>query len=436
MTYEEAMEFLYSQLPMFSRIGPAAYKNNLDNIIALSEHLGNPHLNFKSIHVAGTNGKGSTSHMLAAIFQECGYKTGLYTSPHIKDFGERIRINGEMIDREFVANFTQKMKSICLNVKPSFFEMTVVMAFEYFSVHKVDFAIIETGLGGRLDSTNIISPILSVITNIGYDHTNLLGETLTQIASEKAGIIKQNTPVVIGETLPETKTVFEKKANDINAEVHYAESYYQILESSPEKNQLRCKVYDSIHQKKEEYILDLPGKYQIKNLRTVLTATSVLNTLNYRISEVQIKSALSKVKKTTGLRGRWDVISRNPDVICDVGHNKDGITEILSHLEQYYPNSRPHFILGFVNDKDVSSVLELLPKNGKYYFTNSHIPRALPHQQLQIIAFEKNISGESFDDVNKAIHAALKNASKEDVIVVCGSFFIIAEVNESAFVEM
>lgn len=435
MTYDEAIEFLFAQLPMFSRIGPAAYKNNLDNSIALSESLGNPHHNFKSIHIAGTNGKGSTSHMLAAILQSCGYRTGLYTSPHIKDFRERIRINGEMIGREFVASFTEKTKSICLEMKPSFFELTVAMAFEYFSTGNVDIAIIETGLGGRLDSTNIISPILSVITNIGYDHTNLLGETLTQIASEKAGIIKQNTPVVIGETLPETKPVFEKKANDINAEVHYAESYYQILESSPEKNQLRCKLHDSIHQKMSEYLLDLPGKYQIKNLRTVLTAISLLNQMGYNVNDNQIKTSLAQVKKSTGLKGRWDLVSEKPDLICDVGHNKDGIKEIISHLQQYYPKRQTHFIMGFVNDKDVSSVLGLFPKEGKYYFSNAHIPRAMPHQELRALAAEKNIFGESFDDVNEAIRSALNNAAKEDVVIVCGSFFVVAEVDESAFIE-
>ena len=436
MTYEEAIEFLYSQLPMFSRIGAAAYKNNLDNIISLSDTLGNPHQHFKTIHIAGTNGKGSTSHMLAAIFQECGYKTGLYTSPHIKDFRERIRINGEMIDKEFVSCFTKKTKSLCAELQPSFFELTVAMAFEYFSREKVDIAIIETGLGGRLDSTNIIAPLLTIITNIGYDHVNLLGDSLEKIAFEKAGIIKQNTPVVIGETLPETKTIFEEKAKTMNAPVHYAENYFQILNTSIEKDKQLISLYNNAEQTTIKFLLDLSGMYQLKNLRTVLTAMSVLKNMNFIIEEEKIQTALSQVKKSTGLRGRWDIISRSPDLICDVGHNKDGIKEIISQLNQHYPNSNLYFVLGFVNDKDVSGVLELFPETAKYYFTNAHIPRAMSHADLKTLAQKKNLKGNSFDHVNEAISSALQYAAKEDVIVVCGSFFIVAEIDESALVQI
>ena len=430
MTYEEALSYLYSQLPMFSRIGAAAYKKDIHNTVALCEALGNPQTKFKSIHIAGTNGKGSTSHMLAAMLQQQGYKTGLYTSPHIKDFGERIRINGNMIDEDFVVSFTEKTKSICKDIEPSFFELTVAMAFEYFALHKVDIAVIETGLGGRLDSTNIINPILSIITNIGYDHTNLLGNTLEAISFEKAGIIKTNTPVVIGEYLPETKPVFEEKATEMNAPILYASEIYKatLLENS---NQfLKCEVRDNTNQHAEIFSLDLNGNYQLKNLRTVLAAEKILATIGFEIDEPNEKFALANVKTITGLKGRWDVVSEKPLCIHDVAHNKDGINALLQQLKESHQNSNYHFVIGFVNDKDISSVLELLPNNANYYFTNAHIPRALAHAELKSLANEKNLIGESYDDVNEAINAAKKMANENDVIIVCGSFFILAEVNQ------
>ncbi len=429
MTYEEALSYLYSQLPMFSRIGAAAYKVDIHNTVALCEALGNPQTKFKSIHIAGTNGKGSTSHMLAAMLQQQGYKTGLYTSPHIKEFGERIRINGNMIDNNFVVSFTEKTKSICQDIQPSFFELTVAMAFEYFALHEVDIAVIETGLGGRLDSTNIINPILSVITNIGYDHMNLLGNTLESISFEKAGIIKTNTPVVIGEYLQETKPVFEKKAHEMNAPIFYASEIYEttLLENSHQF--LKCKVTDKSNQHSEIFTLDLNGNYQLKNLRTVLAAEKIVATLGFEIDEPNEKLALANVKTITGLKGRWDVVSEAPLCIHDVAHNKDGISALLHQLEENHPESNYHFVIGFVNDKDISSVLELLPKEANYYFTNAHIPRALPHAELKGLANEKNLVGESYDDVNDAITAAKKMANENDVIIVCGSFFILAEVN-------
>jgi len=430
MTYEEALSYLYSQLPMFSRIGAAAYKVDIHNTVALCEVLGNPQNKFKSIHIAGTNGKGSTSHMLAAMLQQQGFKTGLYTSPHIKDFGERIRINGKMIDKDFVVSFTEKTKSICQDIQPSFFELTVAMAFEYFALHEVDIAIIETGLGGRLDSTNIINPILSIITNIGYDHTNLLGNTLEAISFEKAGIIKTNTPVVIGEYLPETKPVFEKKALEMNAPIFYASEIYEVTLLENSNQFLKCEVKDNTNQHTEIFSLDLNGNYQLKNLKTVLAAEKILSTLGFEIDEPNEKFALANVKTITDLKGRWDVVSEKPLCIHDVAHNKDGIHALLQQLEENHNNANYHFVIGFVNDKDISSVLDLLPNNANYYFTNAHIPRALPHAELKSMANEKNLNGESYDDVNEAISAAKKIANENDVIVVCGSFFILAEVNQ------
>jgi dihydrofolate synthase/folylpolyglutamate synthase len=429
MTYEEALSYLYSQLPMFSRIGAAAYKVDIHNTVALCESLGNPQNKFKSIHIAGTNGKGSTSHMIAAMLQQQGFKTGLYTSPHIKDFGERIRINGNMIDKDFVISFTEKTKSICKDIEPSFFELTVAMAFEYFALHKVDIAVIETGLGGRLDSTNIINPILSIITNIGYDHTNLLGNTLEAISFEKAGIIKNNTPVVIGEYLPETKPVFENKAREMNAPILYASEIYEVTLLENSNQFLKCEVKDSTNQHAEIFSLDLNGNYQLKNLKTVLAAEKILATLGFEIDEPNEKSALAHVKTITGLKGRWDVVSEKPLCIHDVAHNKDGINALLQQLKESHQNSNYHFVIGFVNDKDISSVLELLPNNAHYYFTNAHIPRALPHAELKSLANKKNLIGKSYDDVNEAISTAKKMANENDVIIVCGSFFILAEAN-------
>jgi len=429
MTYEEALSYLYSQLPMFSRIGAAAYKVDIHNTVALCEALGNPQNKFKSIHIAGTNGKGSTSHMLAAMLQQEGFKTGLYTSPHIKDFGERIRINGNMIDKDFVVSFTEKTKSICQDIQPSFFELTVAMAFEYFALHKVDIAVIETGVGGRLDSTNIINPILSIITNIGYDHTNLLGNTLEAISFEKAGIIKNNTPVVIGEYLPETKPVIENKAREMNAPILYASEIYEVTLLENSNQFLKCEVKDSTNQNAEIFSLDLNGNYQLKNLKTVLAAEKILATLGFEIDEPNEKFALAHVKTITGLKGRWDVVSEKPLCIHDVAHNKDGINALLQQLKESHQNSNYHFVIGFVNDKDITSVLELLPNNAHYYFTNAHIPRALPHAELKSMANAKNLKGDSFDDVNEAITAAKKMANENDVIIVCGSFFILAEVN-------
>ena len=433
MNYQETLQYLYSQLPMFSRIGPAAYKKDIHNTVELCNAIGNPQNKFKSIHVAGTNGKGSTSHMLAAALQQQGYKTGLYTSPHLKDFGERIRINGAMIDPEFVIQFTEKTKTICKTIQPSFFELTVAMAFEYFADQKVDIAVIETGLGGRLDSTNIINPVLSVITNIGLDHTQLLGNTLEAIATEKAGIIKDSTPVVIGEVLRETKNIFEEKANSTNSSILFAEDHYEISAKEHRNNQMVCNVFNKKTQETKELITDLNGLYQTKNLKTFLTSIDVLNKIGFAIEEENLISAVTNIKKLTGLRGRWDIISNDPTIILDVAHNKDGIQNLLNQLNSNYPNSKFHFVLGFVNDKDINSILDLLPVEAAYYFTNAHIERALSHEKLKLLSIEKNINGDSFDDINQAIISAKNNAQKNDVIIACGSFFTLAEINENQF---
>ena len=418
---------------MFSRIGPAAFKKDLHNTQALCKSLGNPERKFKCIHVAGTNGKGSTSHMIAAILQESGYKTGLYTSPHIKDFRERIRINGKMIEESFVVDFVQKTRELSESIQPSFFELTVAMAFDYFAANQVDVAVIETGLGGRLDSTNVVNPVLSVITNIGMDHMNMLGNTLQEIAAEKAGIIKKNTPVVIGETLPETMPVFEAKAREMNAPLYMAKNYFQAKVSASTGNKLTFYVDDLLRGLTLKYTLGLSGHYQEKNLRTVLTVTDILNNSGFHLNKMAIGHALENVQSITGLYGRWDVLRADPAVILDVGHNEDGIRQILQQLSLNYPENRLHFVLGFVNDKDIRNILSLFPAGARYYYTNAHIPRALPYGQLKEIAATCSLHGVGFDDVNDAIISAINVAGKKDAVMVCGSFFIIAEVDTGLF---
>lgn len=433
MTYQETIDYLFAQLPMFSRIGAAAYKEDLDNTIALCKEVGNPHTTFKSIHIAGTNGKGSTSHMLAAILQQAGYKTGLYTSPHLKDFRERIKINGAMITEDFVIDFVQRTKKISEEIHPSFFELTVVMAFDYFAQEKVDFAIIETGLGGRLDSTNIITPILSVITNIGYDHMNILGDTLEKIAAEKAGIIKKDIPVVIGEYLPETKDIFIDKAYKEHAPLYFAQEEYAIGDVRSTTKELRIELKNIDNHQRANFVLDLNGLYQRKNLRTVICAINILQKNGVAIKEECIHSALSNVKKLTGLHGRWDVIHENPTVVLDVAHNEDGIQQVLMQVEQIaasnMQSAKVHFVIGMVKDKEVSKVLSLLPSDALYYFTNAHIPRAMSAIELQEKAKAYNLLGNCFDEVNDAIAAAKANATAADLIIVCGSVFLVGEVN-------
>ena len=434
MNYQQTIDYLYAHLPMFSRIGVAAYKADLHNTIELCKALGDPHTKFKSIHIAGTNGKGSTSHMLAAILQQAGYKTGLYTSPHLKDFRERIKINGQMISEEFVVDFVQRTKSISESVEPSFFELTVAMAFDYFEKQKVDIAVIETGLGGRLDSTNIITPVLSVITNIGYDHMNILGNTLEEIAAEKAGIIKPNVPVVIGEYLPQTKNIFLSKAKEMNAPVYLSQDEYEVSNINYTVRSLCCDVRSIRHNITESFELDLNGLYQVKNLCTVLSAEGILMQQDFKIKNADEKKALKKVKSLTGFYGRWDVIHEQPAIILDVAHNEDGIKQLLKQLSLVSPDSSAiHFVMGMVRDKDVTKILSILPKDARYYFSNAHIDRALPHEELKNKAAGCGLTGESFDDVNLALKAARKRAAPGDTIVVCGSVFLVAEADTSLF---
>lgn len=403
-TYQETIDWLFTNLPMFQRVGASAMKADLTNITALCEYLGNPQNKFKTVHIAGTNGKGSTSHMLASIFQEAGYKTGLTTSPHLKDFRERIRVNSVMANEEFVVDFVNKHEQKIIDQQASFFEIAIAMAFEYFAQQKVDIAIIETGLGGRLDSTNIILPELSVITNIGLDHTHFLGDTLDKIAFEKAGIIKPNTAVVIGETTTETKPVFMKVAQERNAEIILAEEkHFQDLPS------------------------DLKGSYQIKNKRTVLTAIEKLQKQGWKISTENITNGLLNVVKNTNLRGRWDILSHKPLIVADTAHNPHGLVEVSKQInEQAY--NQLHLVLGFVNDKDVLSILNFFPKKATYYFCEPNVPRKYDIDELYKIIPEEIKDKHFFDSVEKALNAAKKNASENDMIYIGGSTFVVAEV--------
>ena len=421
MNYNQTIEYLYNSLPVFHHIGGAAYKPGLENSIRLMNVLENPQNKYKTIHVAGTNGKGSVSHFLSAILQSAGYKVGLYTSPHLVDFKERIRVNGEMISEQYVIDFVENNTNLFEIVKPSFFETTMAMAFNYFAYCEVDVAVIEVGLGGRLDSTNIINPVLSVITNISFDHTQFLGDTLEKIAFEKAGIIKPNTPVVIGESLPETKSVFFEKAKNENAEIIFAEDKYYI----------KCVDFEDVNivvdaPGFEEMRIGLRGEYQRKNVTTTLTAIDKLKSIGFDISEKNIRNGFENVMKLTGLQGRWQILQKKPVVIIDTGHNKAGIQYVVNQLNDSI-FKKLHFVIGMVNDKDISGVLTLLPKNADYYFTNANIMRALKAEELKEQAEKFDLKGNTYSSVEKAIKAALKNATKEDMIFIGGSNFVVGE---------
>lgn len=436
MNYAETLDYLFAKLPMFSRLGAAAYKKDLTNTLLLCEALGNPQQQFKTVHIAGTNGKGSTSHMLAAILQTGGYTTGLYTSPHLKDFRERIKINGAMCSEEFVVRFTERIKPLIETIAPSFFEITVAMAFTWFAEQKVDIAVIETGLGGRLDSTNIIEPVLSIITNIGWDHMNMLGNTLPDIAAEKAGIIKKNIPVVIGEWLPETKPVFEKQYNKVNAETAtlpsfiFASEERWITDWQYEHHLLEVTVARQPSDDRHQYRLDLTGMYQLKNLLTVLAAANELEKQGWNCNTAIVQSALPHVKKKTGLHGRWELVHQHPSVILDVGHNADGIKAIREQLE-HCSYRHLHMILGMVKDKDIDAVLALLPKHASYHFTQAGIPRALDAVNLQQQAARFGLNGHVYTDVNRALKEVMSKAGHDDLILVCGSVFLVGEVELS-----
>ena len=425
MNYAQTLEYLFTQLPMFSRVGAAAYKPDLTNTIRLCEALGNPQYQFKSIHVAGTNGKGSTSHMLASILQMAGYKTGLYTSPHLVDFRERIKIDGVYCTEEFVVEFTEKIKPLIATIQPSFFEITVAMAFSYFAQQKVDIAVIEVGLGGRLDSTNIITPEVSIITNIGLDHTQFLGDTISQIASEKAGIIKKDVPCIVSEYTEETKPVFDAAA--IHTSLAYGSELFTILDIKYAHDYLEVEVLNKQTDGIQTYQLDLNGSYQAKNVQGVLGAIGILQTKGWQISNQHILDGLSHVKKNTGLYGRWQMIGTNPTTVVDVAHNVAGIQTLLAQIK-LVNHQQLHIVFGMVKDKDIDSVLALLPTQATYYFTQAQIERAIDATELQQKARAHDLKGNTYQTVNAAIAAAQKQAQATDLIVVCGSVFLVGEI--------
>ncbi len=430
MDYKATLDYLFSQLPMFQRTGPAAYKNTLGNTLKLDEYYGHPHRKYRTIHVAGTNGKGSVSHMLASVLQAAGYKTGLYTSPHLKDFRERIKINGQMMPEsavvDWVSNFV--INNDLWKIQPSFFELTVAMAFDYFADQEIDVAIMEVGLGGRLDSTNIITPDVSIITNIGLDHTNLLGDTLEKIAMEKAGIIKTGVPVVIGTTQKETAPVFNEKAQEVDTSIYFSDKEYKVaysMLSMDGRQQLNVQK-----QGKDVYpqlALDLLGQYQHENIPAVLKAVDLLNEKDYKITEDRLREGMANVVTTTGLLGRWQVIGTNPLTVCDTGHNEDGIKSIVQQLENT-AYKQLHFIFGTVGDKDPGKVLALLPKEARYYFVKADIVRAMNADELAKRAKEFGLVGEVYTSVKEAYKKAKRVADKTDMIFVGGSTFVVAEV--------
>lgn len=455
MTYSETLDYLFNSLPMYHRIGQAAYKADITNTVSLMQHLGHPERRFRSIHVAGTNGKGSVSHMLASILMQAGYKVGLYTSPHLVDFRERIRINGAMIPQEEVTRFVELHKDYMQSLQLSFFEMTVGLAFDYFATQQVDVAVVEVGMGGRLDSTNVITPDLSIITNIGFDHTQFLGNTLPLIAGEKAGIIKPSVPVVIGESHPETRPVFEQKAAEMGAPIYFADDNYCIIAQpeppSLQSSDLRFTVeklkVESGKLKVEknpsaaalnvtgdtpaQLTTPLSGSYQLKNLATLFQALELLPTVGYTISPDNIRDGIARVVQDTGLHGRWEKMDEHPLTICETAHNADGVRAMLQKLGEI-PYHHLHLIYGCVNDKDFRSILQMLPHDRTtYYYTQPSVPRALPVSQLTLAAAECSMAGQPFATVGEAIRSARAAADpRHDLVLVTGSIFLVADAVE------
>lgn len=426
-TYEQTVNYLYEQLPMFTRIGAVAFKKDLTNTISLCNMLGNPQQKFKSIHIAGTNGKGSVSHMLAAVFQAAGYKTGLYTSPHLVDFRERIRIDGEPVSKEWVVNFVAEYKEQIEEIEPSFFEITVAMAFDAFADAEVDIAIIETGMGGRLDSTNIITPLLSIITNIGYDHMDFLGNTLAEIAGEKAGIIKQGVPVVIGEQHPETERVFFEHSVHKQSVLYFAESMWDMVRTQSDLTQQSFKTIHRARREMHDVSTDLLGTYQAANIKTVLAAREVLVSSGKADLPLDVTlAALGRVKKLTGLRGRWDVLQHEPLIIADVAHNAHGLKIAMKQWADINATTK-HIVTGFVKDKDISAALALYPKDAVYYFCNADMPRALAASKLQEMALSYGLHGQAYASVADAVRAAKECLQKNDALLITGSVFIVGE---------
>jgi dihydrofolate synthase/folylpolyglutamate synthase len=429
MDYAQTLQYLYHRLPMFHRIGKAAYKADLDNTLALCAHLGNPERQFKSVHVAGTNGKGSSSHLLAAALQSAGYRTGLYTSPHLKSFTERIRIDGREIEEAAVVDFVAGHQDAIEAIQPSFFEMTVGMAFDYFARQRVDIAVIEVGLGGRLDSTNVITPLVSLITNISYDHQDILGDTLPQIASEKAGIIKPDVPAVIGERQDELAPVFREKARQAGAPIYFAADWYRVVDKGIGGMRRLVDVWEGETLFLPDLSCQLLGEYQLKNIPGVLQALQLLGAAGFPVRTEHIRTAFAAVTDLTGLKGRWQVLGQNPLTICDTGHNEGGVRELVQQLahQQY---RKLHFVFGTVKDKDLSLVFPLLPREAQYYFCQADIPRAYPAAELREAAQGYGLRGTAVANVNAAIREARRQAGPDDLIFIAGSTFIVAEIDD------
>lgn len=429
MTYEEVLQYLYNSLPMYQRVGNVAIKKDLTNTIILCNNLQNPQLTFKSVHVGGTNGKGSSAHSIAAVLQCAGYKTGLYTSPHLKDFTERIRINGEPISKEAVISFVVQNKNLLEQVQPSFFEMTVIMAFDHFAREAVDVTVIEVGLGGRLDSTNVITPLVSLITNIGYDHTDMLGDTLAQIAFEKGGIIKEGIPVIIGEKHEETIPVFSRLSEQRQAPLFFAQDDYTVEVAHKKGGKWIVNVDKEGQRVFENLELALMGIYQLKNLPGILKTADMLRAQGLRIEKSHIISGLARVTELTGLKGRWQILSDHPLTICDTGHNQEAFRDIVAQMESL-PHTQLHWVLGFSADKDVDKVLRLLPPYAQYYFCQAQVPRAMDAPLLQEKGAQLGLMGQAFSTVEAAIQAARQQAERSDIIFIGGSTFVVAEIDE------
>ena len=425
MNYEQSLGYIFSRLPMFHRVGAAAYKPDLGNIEALCEALGQPQLGFRSVHIAGTNGKGSVSHMLASVLMEAGLKTGLFTSPHLTDFRERILVNGKMIPKARVARFITRNEKVFSSVLPSFFEMTTALAFEHFRDEKVDIAVVETGLGGRLDSTNIITPVAAVITNISYDHSQFLGDTLVKIAAEKAGIIKRSVPVVIGETQEEIDGVFIGKAAEVGAPLLFADQVFRATAS--DSGEYLEVVVSGQGSPAVRFESPLKGHYQVKNMITLTGAVRILCMQGYDITDRHLASGVRNVVANTGLRGRWQVLSKQPLTICDTGHNEGGLTEVVNQIRKT-PHRRLHFVFGTVDDKDITNILALLPRDAVYYFCKASVPRGLDAAVLAERAALAGLTGRSFSSVAEAYRAARSAAAPDDLVFIGGSTFVVAEV--------
>lgn len=423
MNYQETLNYLYNSTPVFEHVGAVAYKEGLQNTLALDKHFNHPHTNFKTIHIAGTNGKGSCSHSLASILQEAGYKVGLYTSPHLVDFRERIRVNGQCISKERVIKFVKDERKFFEPLHPSFFELTTALAFKYFDEQKVDIAIIEVGLGGRLDCTNIISPILSIISNISFDHTQFLGDTLAKIAGEKAGIIKKGVPVIIGEANEETRPVFQSKANEVNSDIVFAEDNAIVTSSSPIVDGGRRYNLSN----NSTLVGELSGDYQERNMNTILCACNILKQMNIIKNDDIIAKGLTNICKNTGLLGRWQTIQNNPTVVCDTGHNVGGWNYLAPQIKRQQCNQL-RIVFGMVDDKDINSVMFLLPKNAIYYWTQAETKRAIKAERVAEIAIKHDLRGEIFDNVEVAYTKALQDSNKDDFVFVGGSSYIVADL--------